>query len=250
MPIVSFLFFALLGKSLNVDNTKNRRLLGGKNLVKKNALSIMAIIAILAMQFLVILAYASEPSQPHPANAIWIEPSTVIPPNLTPGTKFNVTVWANCSVKCGGWQIWLVYPKELINATRAGYTAGSKSEFFQNINTIPVDPSFKSHNTTHNRVEYGESWGGTGPFRDPGYGSLCWIEFEIINTNTFNEELGFYGYTGTVRRTFLIDGETGAKVDLNIYPATIIPEYPLQMPLITLIILSLAMTFAFKKFKA
>jgi hypothetical protein len=212
-----------------------------KLMIKKK----LAIPIILALLSLVISTYASEPSEPHPANAIWIEPSTVNLASVSVGTKFNVTVWANCSVNCGGWQIWLVYPKTYINATRAGYTADTKSEFFQNITTIPVTPSLKSHNTTHNRVEHGESWAGTGPFRSPGYGSLCWIEFEVIAVDGLEEELSFYAYTETVRRTYLIDGDTGLKVDLNIDTATVIPEYSSFM-LVSLMLLSLAIAFGIK----
>jgi hypothetical protein len=166
-------------------------------------------------------------TQSHPANAIWIEPPQ-IELNVTlisPGYKFNVTVWANSSVKCGAWQIWLMYPSAYINATRAGYTGpgGFKSDFFKDINTIPVNPSFKVHNTTHNRVEYGETWAGTGPLRDPGYGSLCWIEFNVTNLPTISTDaiLDFYAYSGAVRRTYLVNGETGEKVDLNVYTALV-----------------------------
>jgi hypothetical protein len=200
---------------------------------------------ILALLSLVISAYATEPSEPHSANAIWIEPSNVVPASLDVGTKFNVTIWANCSVNCGGWQIWLVYPNAHLNATRAGYTAGTKSEFFQGINTIPVNPSFTSHNATHNRVAYGESWAGTGSLRSPGSGSLCWIEFNITSVNGLAETLAFYGYTGTTRRTYLINGETSAKVDLNIYPATVVPEFSSAI-LAIVILLSLAMVISLK----
>jgi hypothetical protein len=167
----------------------------------------------------------AQTPQSHPANAMWIEPSQ-IELNVTlisPGYKFNVTIWANSSVQCGGWQFWLVYPKTYINATRAGYTADTKSEFFQNITTIPVTPSLKSHNTTHNRVEHGESWAGTGSYRSPGYGSLSWIEFNVTNlpTSSVDVILDFYAYTGAVRRTYLINGETGEKVTLDVYPGLI-----------------------------
>jgi len=123
------------------------------------------------------------PMEPHDANAMWIEPSTVYLNWSYPvGYKFNVTVWANSSLETKGWQFWLVYAKQYINATRAGYTGpgGTKSEFFQDITTMPLAPSFKSHNDTHNRLDFGEAW-IMGPYNQPGYGSLCWVEFEVIN---------------------------------------------------------------------
>jgi len=124
---------------------------------------------------------ALTPLEPHDANAMWIEPSIVEldPGVISVGHKFNVTVWANASKETKGWQFWLLYGSQYINATRAGYTAGDKSEFFKDIIAMPIIPSFKVHNATHNRLDYGEAW-LMGPYREPGYGSLCWIEFEVI----------------------------------------------------------------------
>jgi len=204
----------------------------------------LVIPVILALLTLVISAHATEPTETHSANAIWIEPSTVSP-SMTVGTLFNVTVWANCSVNCGGWEIRLVYPKAHLNATRAGYTNGAKSEFFSNISTVPVAVTFASQNTTHNRVGYGESWGGMGDFRSPGYGSLCWVEFNVTSINEFEETLSFASYTGTTRRTYLINGDTNGKVDLNVYPAVVIPEFSTNM-LMILMLLSLAMVISLK----
>ena len=67
-------------------------------------------------------AQALTPSEPHNANAMWIEPSLIeLNASETPiGYKFNVTVWVNSSKQVKGWQIWLVYPNAYINATRCG----------------------------------------------------------------------------------------------------------------------------------
>jgi len=144
---------------------------------KIKILSIMALLIILPLTSTV---YATEPNEPHNANAMWIEPSTIDIGGATVGYKFNVTVWANSSLETKGWQFWLVYPNAYINATRANYTAGTKSEFMQDVNTMPVKPSFKVNwNATHNRLDYGEAW-LMGDYNQPGYGSLCWIEFEVV----------------------------------------------------------------------
>ncbi len=117
----------------------------------------------------------------HNANSMWIEPSVVeLNPNeVQLGYKFNITFWANSSLETKGWQMWLTYAKAHINATRAGYTAGGKSEFFQNISTFQISPTYREWNETHNLLAYGEAW-VSGSYRSPGYGSLCWIEFEVI----------------------------------------------------------------------
>jgi len=199
-------------------------------------LTIVAIVLMLA----VIPAYAAEPSTPKNANAMWIEPAVSTPgayylnlAGYTVGDKLNVTVWANCSAPCGGWQFWLVYENATVNATNAWYTAGAKSDFFQNVSTIPVAASFKDNNATFRRVEFGEAWGGVDPKRSPGYGSLAWVEFEVIAEPT-SAILGFYGYTGTVRRTYLINATDATKVDLSVYGAQIVPELS-QLVLLTLL---------------
>jgi hypothetical protein len=187
------------------------------------AVRILTMVLLITVALPASLAYALVPTEPHNANAIWIEPSQIQLniSQISPGYKFNVTIWANCSVPCGGWQIWFIYESAYINATGAGYTLpdGSKSEFFQNITTIPVSPSFKSHNGTHNRVEYGETWAGSGPYRSPGYGSLAWIELNVTRVPEDAQEAktDFYGYSGAVRRTYLIDGTNSQKVDLSAY---------------------------------
>jgi hypothetical protein len=123
---------------------------------------------------------AAEPNEPHNANAMWIEPSQVNVTGQSIGYKFNITVWINVTVTCGGWQFKLFYNKNYLNATGCGYTGGSKSNFFQNVsNTMPVTPSFESYNATHNFVQHGESWLGGSP-AGPGYGSLSWVEFEVM----------------------------------------------------------------------
>ncbi len=192
----------------------------------KNSQKISVLALLMLLPIAVLPMYkvsASGPSQAHAANAMWVEPPQIeLNVTLIPvGYKFNVTIWANCSVPCGGWQLWLLYDKTYINATNIGYTAGFVSDFFQNISTIPINPAFRSHNATFNRVEYGESWSGFGPFRSPGYGSLAWVEFNVTSLpiNPQDVPLSFYATSGTpaVRRTYLIDGTNSQKVDLNTY---------------------------------
>jgi hypothetical protein len=121
------------------------------------------------------------PNAPEDDNALWFEPSWIyLEPSDPVGTKFNITLWAKSVNQSKGWQFWMVYDKTYINASRTGLTAGDTSEFYQNITTIAVAPDFKvDFNATHNRLDYGEAWIMGDP-RSPGYGSLCWIEFEVV----------------------------------------------------------------------
>ncbi|MFX0091696.1 MAG: hypothetical protein ACFFBD_08020, partial [Candidatus Hodarchaeota archaeon] len=81
---------------------------------------------------------ASIPSELHPANTIWIEPSSVTIANI--GDKFNITVWLNVTQKSFAWQIKLYFNSTYLNATRLGYTNGNKSAFFTEFSPMPVTP--------------------------------------------------------------------------------------------------------------
>jgi len=195
--------------------------------------SVIAIGFIISMLLATPKVLAIEPTNPHPANAIWTEPAVIDISQYSIGDKFNITVFVNSSATSGGWQFWLIYPSTYINATgRIGYTAGSKSEFFQGLTTMPVAASFKDYNATHKRIDFGETI-ISPPYRDPGYGSLAWIEFEVINLpeNTVYERFGFLDVGGT--GTYILDS-TGQKPQLNVYPSVIVPEFTvLSLALLT-----------------
>jgi len=118
------------------------------------------------------------------AGSMWIEPSTVTlsTENIEHriGCRFNVTVWVNLTVMCASWEFGMLYNRAHLNAVGCDYTSDHKSQFFENITTIPLTPSFTHHNSTHDLTLHGEIWGLMGPFRNPGYGSLAWVEFEVV----------------------------------------------------------------------
>ena len=120
------------------------------------------------------------PNEPHPANAIWVEPSFTDLTNYSIGERFNVTAWLNLTEPSFAWQINLIYDKTILNATRCGYTANSQSQFFEGLPTIFIAPAFLNINVTHAYVIHAESLIGVAE-REPGCGSLSWIEFEIIS---------------------------------------------------------------------
>ena len=203
------------------------------------------------MAVIVASAYASEPTEPHDANAMWIEPSTIDISGASIGYKFNVTVWANASVATEAWQIWLYYPSAYINATRAGYTNGTKSEFFKDIVTMSVTPQFKVVNATHNRVDYTETW-QSGPFREPGYGSLCWIEFEVVALPPEGTPIEIplnikYAYESiSPPKTWIMDSND-QYISLNVFNATVVPELGLLAMLALLAFATPTVLYAYKK---
>ena len=210
----------------------------------------LIIIALLSTS-IVSPVFASEPSEPHAADAMWIEPSTLNVP-ATEGYKFNVTVWVNLTITCGAWEIKLIYNKNYLNATRIGLTAGTTSEFFQGKTIIPVPPGFGSVNATHDYVLYGEAI-LSPPYREPGYGSLCWIEFEVTNAPPEGEvvevKLDISTYANTSPpETYVLD-ENGEKVFPDIYDAlAIIPEMGMLTIVVTMLIASAILVVTKKKF--
>ncbi|MCK4481729.1 S8 family serine peptidase [Candidatus Bathyarchaeota archaeon] len=120
------------------------------------------------------------PNEPHPANAIWVEPSFTDLTNYSIGERFNVTAWLNLTEPSFAWQINLIYDKTILNATRCEYTANSQSQFFEGLPTIFIAPAFLNINVTHAYVIHAESLIGVAE-KEPGSGSLSWIEFEIIS---------------------------------------------------------------------
>jgi hypothetical protein len=221
---------------------------GSKLQIRKVIFPVVFILALAAATSV----YASEPTEPHDANAMWIEPSTIDISGVSVGYKFNVTVWANSSLQTKGWQIRLFYPKDYINATRAGYTNGSKSEFFKDINTMPLNPSFKpDYNATHNRLDYGEAW-MSGPYRSPGYGSLCWIEFEVVALPGGDTPIQIpldikYAFEAlSPPQTYLLYSD-GSKTPLDVYNAVVVPELNMLAMLALLGLATPMVLYAYKK---
>ena len=120
------------------------------------------------------------PTEPHDANAVWVDPSFSVFDTFWAhvGYRFNVTVCANLTEASYTWQVKMLFNNTQLNARRAGYTANATSQFFKNLNTSSVTPVI---NNTAGYVLHAESLKGAIQ-REPGYGSLCWVEFEVLAT--------------------------------------------------------------------
>jgi len=180
------------------------------------------------------LTYAEEPSEPHPGNAMWIEPSSIDLTTASVGDKFNVTIWINFTSidpgnEIGAWQLVIVYEKMYLNATRAGYTGGTMSQWFKDAGvtaTMPVTPDLSSYNETHNYILHGESW-LMGPKPAEGsYGSLSWIEFELIKKPEYqlSDYLSFM-LTGVKRCKLLDESNNDVTDQFSFYAA----EYKFEL---------------------
>ena len=178
-------------------------------------------ISMLLLQLLSINIINTGKSAEHPADSMWIEPSTIElnTDSHAIGYKFNVTIFINLTETSTAWQFMLIYNKNYLDATRCGYTAGSKSEFFNGLTTIPVSPSFGPYNSTHNYVLHAETI-LLEPFRGPGSGSLAWIEFEVIAAPEPGEtiETTLSISTEVPEETYALD-ENDEKIILTAYDA-------------------------------
>jgi len=143
---------------------------------RHNVLSTTGILLMLPIFMLYCLpgsVVALEPDEPHQANALWIEPSTVFLEAV--GVKFNLTVWLNTTEESFAWQLKILFHPNYFNASRLGYSGGEKSEFFSDHSTIAITPIVEND---EGYVILGETLIGndTG---SPGCGSLVWIEFSL-----------------------------------------------------------------------
>jgi hypothetical protein len=194
-----------------------------KEKILKAALTFIFIFAIVSAP-IVLLVRASTPTEPHAGDAMWTEPSLIdlSTATVSVGYKFNVTVWINLTLASASWQFVLAYDNSQLNATRAGYTAGTHSDFFNGLANVGLSPSFYVYNATHNAVLCAETL--MLAIRDPGYGSLEWVEFQVMSVppsgQTFTSMIGMTDvYPGGSGDTYAQD-PVGNKIAVNAFATT------------------------------
>jgi len=189
-------------------------------------------------------AYAGVPSEPHNANSLWVEPSTINLTTYTVGQKFNITVWANMTTLAGGasgidtWQVKLYFNKTYLKALRTDYTEPGPpktSQLFAGIPTTPVAPmidnvaGFVLHAET-----VAPSWKTV-----PCNGSLFWIEF---NVTALTPEPITFKFNITNSDTALVD-DLGNFYPPNggttTYNGIVIPEFSQALVVVSLMVLTL-----------
>ena len=147
----------------------------------------------------------------HPGNSMWIEPDQIVLPNPTT-SAFNVTVWLNTSDLANAWQLYLVYNKNHLIATRTGYTGIGKSLWSGSLPVDTVTPMFGTYNSTHNYVLYGEILKNIAVIARSG--SLCWVEFDVVQLLPPGQT-----WTGTVRLDLIgVFKSEVYDIDLNLLP--------------------------------
>ena len=98
--------------------------------MKRKIITMWLVVTVLASA--VVSIYGGVPNEPHPGNAMWIEPSIIVLKDKPVGYKFNITLWVNLTdvphpvlpdPAVGAWQACVVYDKTLLNYIRHGWTA-------------------------------------------------------------------------------------------------------------------------------
>jgi hypothetical protein len=149
-------------------------------------LGIALIITILVLNSSITLA-AAQPSEPHAADAMWVEPSTVTfnGANGTLGTTFNVTVSLNMTETIFSWQMVMHYNRNQLKATNAGYTAGGTSEYCAGHTTISPAIVIDGSAYKNGSVLASESLEDSDTIPGPHSGTLIWVEFQIMSVPTY-----------------------------------------------------------------
>jgi PKD repeat protein len=143
-------------------------------LANRRIIAAMLVVALL-LNFPIMLAHA-PPSEPHAADAMWVEPSSSVFSALA---NFNVTVWMNITENVFAYQVDLLYNSTQLNCTRAGYTAGGSSNYFKGHVTVSPPPVLSTGS-----VLAFESLSGSDMLQGPHCDSLVWAQFQILTAPT------------------------------------------------------------------
>ena len=150
-------------------------------------------------------------------DAMWIEPESISfdTATVSPGERFNITVYINALSASYSWQVKLWYDTTWLDALRADYTGVGKSEFFAGLSTMPVSPVIDDG---AGYVLHGETLVGNIQ-RDPGSGSLFWVEFEVTEAPPKGGELSALIEFDTEQSYY--QTPTLEKIFPNYYPCSV-----------------------------
>jgi hypothetical protein len=147
----------------------------------KRILSIAVILLLIACTHGYVTNVCAIKVSVHVENSMWIEPEWLyFTTGSTPvGSRFNVTLWLWVTAdNMFVWQFKLYYDTMQLKATRAGYTAGTQSEWatYRTGGTaVTVTPVIEE-----NYVMFAESCMDDYYVPAGTNASLAWVEFEII----------------------------------------------------------------------
>jgi hypothetical protein len=206
----------------------------------KNRVTFLIIAAVASLLIITLVAMtvapanADTPSQPHNADAMWVEPSSVTLDISLIGTTFNVTVSLNMTEDIFAYQVALHYNRTQLMCTRAGYTAGATSNYFAGHTATAPAPVIDTSSLGNGSVLASESLLGNDFLAGPHSGTLIWMQFQVLNfplpqsgnaTSSFDLTTEYNHLP--VRRIWVEDPNLN-DLDFTTYNAsfTLTPEFP------------------------
>jgi hypothetical protein len=164
----------------------------------------------------------SQSSEPHNADAMWVEPATM---NLTAiGQTFNVTIWVNITEDVFGWSVGLLYNRTYLECTAAKYSAGATSELFAGHSTAAAPLIIDTSYLGNGSVLATESLLDDDFISGPCNGTLMNATFQVVSIPAANQTLTF-DITSTYPSDTWVDDPSLTSLTLTTYDAyyTIVP---------------------------
>jgi hypothetical protein len=203
----------------------------------KKATSIFITIIVSSLLILVLATmlpktYAGTPAEPHNADAMWVEPTSVVfsPANATVGTKFNLTVAMNITQNVFTYSIGMKYDRTTLKVNKAGFTEPPTSNYMTGHSTTASGPIIDTSYLQNGSILASESCSGMDFVPGPRNGTLIWVEFEFVQVPTPGQTLPF-----NISR-YVNQDDTSVK-DEELNPITIIAydgAYPIVPELLAL----------------
>jgi hypothetical protein len=219
--------------------------------------TVASILFIILITMPVALTYAGTPSEPHNADAMWVEPATVNYNTSNIGQKFNVTVSLNMTETIFSWQAVMYYNRTELECVAAGFTEVTTSNYCEGHTTVASGPIIDGHLYGNGSVLAAETCVDGGTIPGPHSGTLIWVEFQILSftmpasgnaTSTFDISKEYA--PGGAGNTYVL-GPPPSYTGINFTPYdgtySFVPEFPLALIMPILMIATLAAVILSKK---
>jgi hypothetical protein len=155
----------------------------GERHMKIKILVSMLLITFLLMNVCAVLVMADVPAEPHGADAMWVEPSSITFTNVNGsiGQKFNMTLWLNMTKDVFNYQVALRYNRTQLKCLRVIPTARPTSVYMSSAPSGTtfskvIDTSFLGNGS----ILASETCSAPDYIPGPNSGSLFWAEFQIM----------------------------------------------------------------------
>jgi hypothetical protein len=213
-------------------------------------IGIASLLSILLLTMMTAPAHAEASNEPHPADAMWVEPSSVTfdASNASVGAKFNVTVWLNMTEDIFAYQIGMLYNRTQLKCARAAFTAVTTSNYFSGHSTSAPPPVIDTSFLGNGSILASESTLGSDLIPGPHNGSLIWAEFQVLVVPTAGNLTSNFDISTRYSATTWVKDPDLNKITISTLgngSYTIIPEfeYMLILPIfLALTLLAIVMS--------